>query len=78
VDRTRSERSPRRFGIRSMLFVLPLIVFLGSSGLLIWGTLAAVVFLQGGEYVLRYSLDKSSAILSPKTAKVPICPLTGN
>src|SRR5580704_5712079 len=30
----------RRFGIGTMLFVLPLTVLLGSSGLLIWGTLA--------------------------------------
>jgi len=50
----------RRFGIGAMLFVLPLTVFLGSSGLLIWGTLAAVLFLKGGDYVLRSSLDKST------------------
>jgi ATP:ADP antiporter, AAA family len=43
-----------------MLFVLPLTVFLGSSALLIWGTLAAVVFLKGSDQVLRYSLDKST------------------
>ncbi|HMD43768.1 MAG TPA: Npt1/Npt2 family nucleotide transporter [Candidatus Acidoferrum sp.] len=53
----------RRFGIRTMLFVLPLLVFLGSSGLLIWGTLAAVVFLKGSDQVLRYSLDKSAVEL---------------
>ncbi len=53
----------RRFGIRTMLFVLPLIVLLGSSGLLIWGTLAAVVFLKGSDQVLRYSLDKSTVEL---------------
>jgi AAA family ATP:ADP antiporter len=58
-----SSRFLRRFGIRTILFVLPLIVFLGSSGLLISGTLAAVVFLQGGEYVWRYSLDKSAVEL---------------
>ncbi len=53
----------RRFGIRTMLFVLPLLVFLGSSGLLIWGTLTAVVFLKGSDQVLRYSLDKSAVEL---------------
>jgi AAA family ATP:ADP antiporter len=53
----------RRFGIKTMLFVLPLMVFLGSSGLLLWGTLAAVVFLKGSDQVLRYSLDKSTVEL---------------
>jgi len=53
----------RRFGIRTMLFVLPLTVFLGSSGLLIWGTLVAVVLLKGGDQVLRYSLDRSTVEL---------------
>ena len=50
----------RRFGIGIMLFVLPLTVLLGSSALLIWGTVAAVVFLKGSDQVLRYSLDKST------------------
>jgi AAA family ATP:ADP antiporter len=50
----------RRFGIGIMLFVLPFTVLLGSSALLIWGTLAAVVFLKGSDQVLRYSLDKST------------------
>jgi ATP:ADP antiporter, AAA family len=53
----------RRFGIRTMLFVLPLTVFLGSSGLLLWGTLAAVVLLKGGDQILRYSLDRSTVEL---------------
>ena len=53
----------RRFGIRTMLFVLPVIVLLGSSGLLIWGTLAAVVLLKGSDQVLRYSLDRSTVEL---------------
>lgn len=53
----------RRFGIGTMLFVLPLTVLLGSSGLLIWGTLAAVVMLKGGDQVLRYSLDRSTVEL---------------
>jgi AAA family ATP:ADP antiporter len=53
----------RRFGIGIMLFVLPLTVFLGSSALLILGTLAAVVFLKGSDQVLRYSLDKSTVEL---------------
>ncbi|MGB7728663.1 MAG: Npt1/Npt2 family nucleotide transporter [Candidatus Acidiferrum sp.] len=53
----------RRFGIATMLFALPLTVLVGSSSLLIWGTLAAVVFLKGGDQVLRYSLDKSTVEL---------------
>jgi ATP:ADP antiporter, AAA family len=50
----------RRFGIRSMLFALPLVVFLGSFSLLVWGTMAAALFLKGGDQVLRYSIDRSS------------------
>lgn len=53
----------RRFGIGTMLFVLPLTVFLGSASLLIWGTLTALVFLKGGDQILRYSLDKSTVEL---------------
>ena len=50
----------RRFGIGTALFVLPATVFLGSAGLLVFGTLAAVVALKGCDQVLRYSLDKST------------------
>jgi ATP/ADP translocase/HEAT repeat protein len=53
----------RRFGIRPMLFVLPTVVMLGSTGLLIWGTLAAALALKGCDQVLRYSLDRSSVEL---------------
>src|SRR6202051_1422798 len=50
----------RRFGIGPMLFVLPLIVLAGSAGLLVWGTIAAALFLKGGDQVLRYSIDRST------------------
>ena len=50
----------RRFGIGSMLFMLPLVVLMGSAGLLVWGTIAAALFLKGGDQVLRYSIDRSS------------------
>ena len=50
----------RRFGIGPMLFVLPAAVLMGSSALLIWGTLAAGLVLKGSDQVLRYSLDKSA------------------
>jgi AAA family ATP:ADP antiporter len=50
----------RRFGIGPMLFVLPIIVLAGSAGLLVWGTIAAALFLKGGDQVLRYSIDRST------------------
>jgi AAA family ATP:ADP antiporter len=53
----------RRFGIGSMLFVVPAAVMLGSTGLLIWGTLASALVLKGSDQVLRYSLDKSAVEL---------------
>ncbi len=53
----------RRFGIGAALFVLPAIVFLGSTGLLVLGTLASAVALKGCDQVLRYSLDRSTAEL---------------
>ena len=56
-------RCLRKFGISTTLFVLPLAVFAGSLGVLMWGTLTAVIFLKGCDQVLRYSLDKSTAEL---------------
>jgi ATP:ADP antiporter, AAA family len=53
----------RRFGIGTALFVLPVTVFLGSAGLLAFGTLGSAVALKGGDQVLRYSVDKSTAEL---------------
>lgn len=53
----------RRFGIGTALFVLPVTVFLGSAGLLAFGTLASAVAMKGGDQVLRYSVDKSTAEL---------------
>lgn len=53
----------RRFGIGSMLFALPLVVLVGSASLLVWGTMAAALFLKGGDQVLRYSIDRSSTEL---------------
>ena len=53
----------RRFGIGTMLFVLPTAVMVGSAGLLIWGTLASALVLKGSDQVLRYSLDKSAVEL---------------
>ena len=53
----------RRFGIGTALFVLPATVLLGSAGLLVFGTLGAVVALKGCDQVQRYSLDKSTTEL---------------
>ena len=53
----------RRFGIGTMLFVLPVAVMVGSGGLLLWGTLASAIALKGSDQVLRYSLDKSAVEL---------------
>ena len=50
----------RRFGIGSMLFVLPIVVLAGSAGLLVLGTVGAALFLKGGDQVLRYSIDRST------------------
>jgi AAA family ATP:ADP antiporter len=64
----------RRFGIGTALFVLPATVFLGSAGLLAFGTLASAVVLKGSDQVLRYSVDKSTAELLylPITAGVKL------
>jgi AAA family ATP:ADP antiporter len=53
----------RKFGIGTALFILPVTVLLGSTGLLILGTLGAAVALKGCDQVLRYSLDKSTTEL---------------
>ncbi len=58
-----TSRFLRRFGIGTALFVLPTTVFLGSAGLLVFGTLGAAVALKGCDQTLRYSLDKSTAEL---------------
>src|SRR5216684_4353249 len=64
----------RRFGIGTALFVLPVTVLMGSVGLLAFGTLASAVALKGGDQVLRYSVDKSTAELLylPIAARVKI------
>jgi AAA family ATP:ADP antiporter len=58
-----TSRLLRRFGIGTMLFVLPISVMVGSAGLLIWGTLLSAIVLKGSDQVLRYSLDKSAVEL---------------
>ena len=58
-----TSRFLRRFGIGTALFMLPATVWLGSAGLLVFGTLGAVVALKGCDQVQRYSLDKSTTEL---------------
>ncbi|MGH9862688.1 MAG: Npt1/Npt2 family nucleotide transporter [Candidatus Acidiferrales bacterium] len=60
---TLTSRLLRRFGIGATLFVVPLALLLGSVGVMVWGTLVAVVVLKGGDQVLRYSIDKSTVEL---------------
>ena len=64
----------RRFGIGASLFALPATVFLGSAGVLAFGTLWSVVVLKGFDQVQRYSLDKSAVELLylPLSARIKI------
>ncbi len=55
-----TSRLLRRFGIGPALLIVPLALMASSVGVLLWGTLAAVVMLKGSDQVLRYSVDKSS------------------
>jgi ATP:ADP antiporter, AAA family len=69
-----TSRFLRRFGIGTALFMLPTVVLLGSTGLLGFGTLGAAVALKSCDYVLRYSLDRSTAELLylPLAARVKL------
>jgi len=58
-----TSRLLRRFGIGTMLFVLPISVMMGSAALLVWATLLSAIVLKGSDQVLRYSLDKSAVEL---------------
>jgi ATP:ADP antiporter, AAA family len=53
----------RRFGIGTMLFLLPAVVLVGSAGLLVSGTLTAAFLLKGSDQVLRYSIDRATVEL---------------
>jgi ATP:ADP antiporter, AAA family len=58
-----TSRVLRRFGIGPALFVVPVALLLGSTAVLIYGTLWAAILLRGSDQVLRYSIDKSSVEL---------------
>jgi ATP:ADP antiporter, AAA family len=53
----------RTAGIGVTLFVVPVAMVLSSGGLLLLGSLAAVVALKASDQVLRYSLDKATVEL---------------
>ena len=58
-----TSRFLRRFGLGPALLVVPLAVVFSEFAVLAVGTLAAAIFLKGGDSVVRYSLDKSSVEL---------------
>jgi AAA family ATP:ADP antiporter len=53
----------RTAGIGVTLFIVPVAMVISSAGLLIAGSLAAVVALKASDQVLRYSLDKATVEL---------------
>jgi AAA family ATP:ADP antiporter len=53
----------RRVGVGVALFIVPIALALGSAGLLIAGSLAAVTVLKASDQVLRYSIDKATVEL---------------
>ncbi len=58
-----TSRFLKRFGIGPALFMLPVTLLLGTTGLLIWGSLLAANIMRGSDQVLRYSIDKSTVEL---------------
>jgi ATP:ADP antiporter, AAA family len=71
-----TSRFLRRFGIGFALFVVPMLLMMGSISVLVFGSLTAAVFLRGSDQILRYSLDKTSVELLylpvPAGRKVPV------
>jgi AAA family ATP:ADP antiporter len=58
-----TSRVLRHFGLGPALFVVPAALLMGSTAVLVFGTLWAAVLLRGSDQVLRYSIDKSSVEL---------------
>ena len=73
-----TSRVLRRFGLGPALFVVPVALFAGSVGVLVWGTATiwAAIGLRGSINVFQYSIDKSSVELLylpiPATMKVQV------
>ncbi len=53
----------RSVGVGTALFIVPSAMLLGSSGVLLFGTLMAAAALKAGDQVLRYSIDKATVEL---------------
>lgn len=53
----------RRGGVGLTLFIVPVALTITSMGVLLTGTLAAVVMLRASDQVLRYSIDKATVEL---------------
>jgi AAA family ATP:ADP antiporter len=55
-----TSRLLKHVGLGVALMVLPISLIFGATGVLIWGTLAAVIFIRGADNVIRYSIDRST------------------
>ncbi len=53
----------RRGGVGLTLFIVPVALTITSMGVLLTGTLAAVIMLRASDQVLRYSIDKATVEL---------------
>lgn len=64
----------QRFGIGVALAALPVALFVGSSAMVLWGTLWAVCLVKGADRVFRYSIDTSAQQLLylPVAARVKL------
>jgi ATP:ADP antiporter, AAA family len=58
-----TRRLLQQAGVGVALFVVPVALTLGSVAFLVFGSLAAVVFLRGGDQILRYSIDRPTVEL---------------
>jgi AAA family ATP:ADP antiporter len=64
----------QRFGIGVALAALPVSLFIGSSAMVLWGSLWAVCLVKGADRVFRYSIDTSAQQLLylPVSARVKL------
>ena len=53
----------RTVGVGSALFIVPTAMLMGSTGVLLLGTLVAAAALKASDQVLRYSIDKATVEL---------------
>lgn len=66
----------RRMGLGFTIMLAPVGLFLGSSGLLIWGTLLSAIVLRTQDQLLKHSIDRTSVELLyvpiASSIKVPV------